>query len=496
MKRLHRKNSLLATLLSLLTIVPVFASIKLPHVLTSNMVFQRDLPVAIWGTASPGQRVLVAFDTQQQAAVAGPDGRWQVLLTPMGASFVPRDLHISTHDADTVLTNILVGEVWLCGGQSNMEYPMNRQLKKYAAPARGIDPSEAEWQRGGNQHIRLLRIEKVNSLPDCTTLGWTTCVDSTLAPFSAVGYYFGKALQASLDVPVGLIHSNWGGSRIERWTPAAAYEQSPLFAEEANTKPVRIDNIDPGLHYNSMIAPLEPYTLRGFIWYQGESNVMFHEARYVEKTRLLLDAWRQGFNRMDAPFYYVQVAPYAYTKRKDKLPHTPQTMAEFCAQQTACLALPHTGQVIVTDLVDKMTDIHPSYKWEVGRRLALWALSKTYQQKGVVYSGPMVSGMTVKKNRALLSFEHLGGGLTAGRHNPETNAFEPVDESLTWFEIAGKDGVFHQATAGIKGDKVDVFSPAVKRPVAVRFAWNEAAMPNFFNKEGLPAVPGAWTTTK
>jgi sialate O-acetylesterase len=490
------RGGLITILLTFLFAVPALALLKLPNVLTSNMVFQRDQPVAIWGSATPGQRVLVTFDAQQQTAVAGSDGAWQLQLAPMKASFVPRDLHISTNDADTVLTNILVGEVWLCGGQSNMEYPMNRLLKKYAAPGRGLDLSEAELQKGGSPHIRLLRIEKVNSLPDCTTQGWTTCADTTLAPFSAIGYYFGKALQESLDVPIGLISSNWGGSRIERWTPASAYEQSPVFADEAKAKPVRIDNIDLGLHYNSMIAPLAPYTLRGFIWYQGESNVMFHDARYVEKTRLLLDAWRQAFNSADAPFYYVQVAPYAYTKRKDKMSHTPQTMAEFCALQTACLALPQTGQVIVTDLVDKLTDIHPSYKWEVGRRLALWALAKTYEQKDVVYSGPQATGMTVKKNKATLRFEHMGGGLTAGRHNPETNAFECVDENLTWFEVAGKDGVFHDATAVIKGDLVEVYSPEVKRPATVRFAWNEAAMPNLFNKEGLPAVPGKWTATK
>lgn len=496
MTHTRRIGGLLTTLLALLVAFPVAASLQLPNVLTSNMVFQRDLPVAVWGKAGPGQRILVTFDTQQQTAVAAADGCWRVLLTPMAASFLPRDLHISTNDADTVLTNILVGEVWLCGGQSNMEYPMDRRLKKYAAPGRGDDVAEMEWRKGGLSAIRLLRIEKVNSLPDCTTQGWTVCVDSTLAPFSAIGYFFGKALQEALDVPVGLISSNWGGSRIERWTPTSAYEQSPVFAEEATVKPVRIDNIDPGLHYNSMIAPLAPYTLRGFIWYQGESNVMFHDARYVEKTQLLLDAWRQAFNRRDAPFYFVQVAPYAYTKRKDKLPHTPQTMAEFCALQTACLALPHTGQAIVTDLVDNLADIHPSYKWEVGRRLALWALAKAYNKTDLVYSGPRAVGMSVKRGRATLRFEHLGGGLTAGRHNPETNAFEPVSEPLTWFEVAGKDGVFHQATAIVKGDNVVVSSPAVKLPYAVRFAWNEAAMPNLFNKAGLPAVPGQWSRAK
>jgi len=466
------------------------ASIHLPNVLTSNMVLQRDCPVIIWGSSEPDNQVSVVFAGQTKTTKAGLDGRWSVALDPLSVSFEPRNMHISTSVSDTVLNNILVGEVWLCGGQSNMEYPMRRGLKKYAAPGRGADLADAEWRSGGNRHIRLLYVEKKNSLPDCTTKGWTECADSTLAPFSAVGYYFGKALQEALNVPVGLISSNWGGSRIERWTPVEAYEASPVFAAEAAEKPVRINNIDAGLHYNSMIAPLAPYALKGFIWYQGESNAMIHDTRYVEETQLMLDAWRSAFQQPDAPFYYVQIAPYYYTKRKDKLAHTPETMAEFCELQTKCLSLPGTGQVIVTDLVDNLADIHPSYKWEVGRRLSLVALAKTYGQSDLVCSGPQFKSVTVKKNRIELSFDYVGTGLTAGKHTAETNAFEVVaGEELSWFEVAGKDSVFHQARAVIAGDKVLVFSPEVKKPVQVRFAWNETAMPNLFNKEGLPAVP-------
>ncbi|MDP4276607.1 MAG: sialate O-acetylesterase [Bacteroidota bacterium] len=476
-------------LFSLMTSHIVNASLHLPNVLSSNMVLQRDKPVAIWGTADPGIPVHVRFAGQDKSVTTSPDGKWLVTLDAMPASFEPRDMAILA-GKDTTLTNILVGEVWLCGGQSNMEYPMRIGLKKYKAPKRGADLADTEWKSGGNTHIRLLRIEKKNSLPDCTTNGWTACADSTLAPFSAAGYYFGKHLQEVLNVPVGLISSNWGGSRIERWTPASAYEQSPLFAAEAARKPVYIDQIDAGLHYNSMIAPLAPYTLRGFIWYQGESNAMIHDANYAEKTQLLLNAWRTAFQNPDAPFYYVQIAPYYYTKRKDKLAHTPETMAEFCELQTKCLSIPGTGQAIVTDLVDDPSNIHPSYKWEVGRRLSLWALARTYGQQGLVYSGPQYKAMKVKGIRLELTFDYVGNGLVAGRHNAETNAFEVVsDAPLTWFEVAGKDGVFHAAVAMIRGDKVLVSCPEVKKPVQVRFAWNETAMPNLFNREGLPAVP-------
>lgn len=485
------KNNLFALLLSIFSfaLLTVEASVVLPKVLSSNMVLQRDMPVSIWGFASPGASVSVKFAGQSKTSKAGENGKWMVSLDPLKASFEPRDMKIVTADSDTVLENILVGEVWLCGGQSNMDYPMNRELRKYAAPGRGIDYSEIEWKNGGSKKIRLMQVDRVNSLPECTSKGWVECYDSTLAPFSAVGYYFGKSIQEELDVPVGLISSNWGGSRIERWTPASAYENSPIFAAEAAEKPVKINNIDVGLHFNSMIAPLGPYSLRGFIWYQGEANASIHDTRYVEETQLMLDSWRKVFNNPDAPLYFVQIAPHYYTKRKGKLEHTPHTLAEFCELQTKCLSIPKTGQVIITDLVDNPADIHPSYKWEVGRRLSLPAISETYGKKDLVYSGPVVKSMKIKKNKAIVDFNHIGTGLTAGKRNSETNYFEAVNEKLNWFEIAGEDGNYYPAEAVISGNKVLVSNENVKKPQHIRFAWNEVAMPNFFNKEGLPATP-------
>lgn len=466
------------------------ASVRLPKVISSNMVLQRDMPVKIWGEATPGEKVTINFGEQVKSATTLENGKWFVTLDPLKASFISQNLKISTPDKDTVLTNILVGEVWLCGGQSNMEYPMRRGLKKYAAPARGNDLAESEWKSGGSKNIRLMLVEKKNSLPDCTSKGWEICSDTSLAPFSAVGYYFGKYLQEDLDVPVGLISSSWGGSRIERWTPVASYENSDIFKDEVTAKPGFIDGIDAGLHFNSMISPLGPYGIRGFIWYQGESNLMIHDNRYVEKTGLLTDAWRKLFESPEAPFYYVQVAPYIYTKRKDKLVHAPETMADFCELQTKCLAIPGTGQVIVTDLVDDLSNIHPSYKWEVGRRLSLVALAKTYGKKDLVFSGPSFKSMDIRKKKVFLTFENIGAGLTAGIRNQQTNEFEKVENAdLNWFTIAGEDGKFYPVKAVIKDNQVVVSSPEVKKPKYVRFAWDEKAMPNFFNKEGLPAVP-------
>jgi sialate O-acetylesterase len=467
------------------------AGVRLPNVLTSDMVLQRDQPVAVWGSAMPGEPVSVSFAGQVKQAFANEEGRWSVRLDPMPASFEPRVMRISSSGRDTLLENILVGDVWLCGGQSNMEYPMRIALKKYAQPARGENPAEKEWQNGGNANIRLLLVEKKRSLPDCTTKGWQECSDSSLSVFSMVGYYFGKNLQEALKVPIGLISSNWGGTRIEPWTPGSAYENSPVFSAETAVKPYKIDNSEVGSLYNSMIAPLAPFGLKGFIWYQGESNAMFEDARYVEKTALMLDAWRSVFQNPTAPFYYVQIAPFYYTKRKDKIPHSPQMLPWFWEQQTNCLTLPNTGQVVVTDLVDKLSDIHPSYKWEVGRRLSLVALNKTYGRAGLVCSGPVFKSMQAKGKTLVLAFDHIGSGLTAGRHNEQTNAFETLPETgLTGFEVATQgDTLFHAAKAVIKNGRVLVTCPEVKKPAQVRFCWNETAMPDFFNIEGLPAVP-------
>lgn len=467
------------------------AGVKLPNVLTSNMIVQRDQAVPVWGTALPSEPVSVSFAGQTKHAFADAEGRWSVNLDPMSASFEPRIMRISASGKDTVLENILVGDVWLCGGQSNMEYPMRISLKRYAGPVRGENIAEKEWRSGGNSNIRLMLVEKKRSLPDCTTSGWQECYDSTLSVFSAAGYFFGKNLQESLKVPIGLISSNWGGTRIEPWTPTSAYDKSPLFAAETAVKPYKIDNSEVGGLYNSMIAPLAPFALKGFIWYQGESNAMFEDARYVEKTQLMLDAWRSAFRNPTAPFYYVQIAPYYYSKRKDKISHTQQLLPVFCELQTKCLSLPNTGQAVVTDLVDNLADIHPSYKWEIGRRLALLALNKTYGKSDLVCSGPQFKSMQAKGKTLELTFDNVGSGLTAGQHNPQTNAFEALPATdLTWFEVAAQgDTLFLPAKAVIQNNKVIVSCPEVKKPAQVRFCWNENAMPNFFNKDGLPAVP-------
>ena len=282
-----------------------------------------------------------------------------------------------------------------------------------------------------------------------------------------------------LKVPVGIISSSWGGTRVEQWTPPTSYQQSPLFKDTVSgRKNFKIDGMIPGKMFEGMIKPLIPYTMKGLIWYQGESNLMIHDTTtFVAKTKLMLDTWKSLWKDESLRFYYTQIAPYYYSKRKDKLAHGTDLLPYYWEAQAQCLAFPNSGMAVTTDLVDDLNNIHPSYKWEVGRRLSLWALAKDYGHK-VVYSGPLYKSMTMKKNRIELSFTEAGSGLIS-----------EDGKALTWFSIAGADHKFYLAEAVVKGKKLIVSSKDVPNPVAVRFAWDETAMPNFCNNEKLPVSP-------
>jgi sialate O-acetylesterase len=359
-----------------------------------------------------------------------------------------------------------------------MEYPLDRRLKKYAASKRGEDLAEKELKSTKNPLIRYLYVER-KLIPTLPTDGWKDTNDTTLRYVSAAGYFFAKELADKLKVPVGIISTSWGGTRVEQWTPPTSYQNSPLFKDSiAGKADFKIDGIIPGKMFESMVRPIIPYSIKGFIWYQGESNLMIHDtATFVAKTKLMLDTWKRLWKDESLRFYYTQIAPYYYSKRKDKLAHGTDLLPYYWEAQTKCLEFPNSGMVVTTDLVDNLSNIHPGYKWEVGRRLSLWALAKDYGKK-VVYSGPLYKSMKVKKNTIELEFTQTGSGLTTADGQP-----------LNWFTIAGADRKFVPAQAVIKGKKVIVSSEAVASPVAVRFAWDETAMPNFCNNEKLPASP-------
>jgi sialate O-acetylesterase len=401
------------------------------------MVVQRDKPLLIWGTADPGEEVAVDFAGHSASTKADDKGAWKVALEPVKADGKAHKLTVRGKNTVT-LDDVLIGEVWVGSGQSNMEWSLAASQNAKAAIKEASHPN-----------IRLFHVPKIQSKTPAANVkaSWKVCTPKTVPGFSAVLYYFGVRLHKDLDVPVGLIASSWGGSRIEPWT----------VTEKGS-----------GGMYNGMIAPLMPVAIRGVIWYQGESNVGEGMA-YRDKKERLIKGWRDIWGK-DMPFYFVQIAPWSRYRAG--------SLAPLWEAQAASLKIPHTGMAVTTDLVDDIKDIHPKNKLDVGNRLALWALAKTYGKKDLVYSGPLYKSMKVDGNKVRLSFAHVGGGLKSRD-----------DKALTEFEIAGKDGKFVPAEATIEGDTVVVQAKDVSEPVQVRFGWRNMANPNLSNKEGLPASP-------
>ncbi|MCJ8210014.1 sialate O-acetylesterase [Mucilaginibacter sp. RS28] len=455
-------------------LVQARATVVLPKILGNGMVLQQKQFVPIWGAATPGEKVTVTFKQQTKTTTTDADGNWQVMLSPLVASADPAIMTIS--GTNTIqLTNILVGEVWLASGQSNMQYEMRKNSKVKKPDTSTVNSPVDELERAHNPQIRIFLVTQKNlRKPDSLHTGWDIAEDSALRNFNAAGYFFAKNLQARLKVPVGIISSAISGSRIEPWAPKEAFDQVSYFKEQD----YKIEG-EPGKFYNTMIAPLAPFAISGFLWYQGESNCFLGETiSYTYKMEALINNWRSTWHNLKLPFYYVQIVPYYYSKATGKVPYTAETLPKFWEAQTAALAIPHTGMIVTTDLNDDIKNLHPPFKWEVGRRLALLALKNTYGQKQVVASGPVYQKMNIKGQQAILKFKDEGTGLVSHDGKP-----------LSHFTIAGADSIFYPATATIEGDKVVVSAPQVSKPVAVRFAWAEDAQPNFYNKEGLPTRP-------
>ncbi|MBI1373697.1 MAG: sialate O-acetylesterase [Phycisphaera sp.] len=454
---------LTALLLTALAAPAAHADVALPVIFNSHMVIQRDKPVNVWGRADKGEQVTVTFDGQTASATAGDDGKWALQLKPMKANATPQSLTIKGNNT-LELTDVLIGEVWLCSGQSNMEFRMTQTMH-----------AKEQISAADHPDIRLFDVPKhiSSKTPQETAPGaWAVCTPDTVKNFTAVGYHFGRELKDALRVPIGLVGSNWGGTQIEPWTPAVGLEQVDSLK----------DNATNGGIYNGMIHPLAPMTFRGILWYQGESNCLKGDTGiYTDRTLALVKGWRTVFQQDDLPFYFVQIAPFTYSvafkKRNDKL--TPESLPLFWEAQAACLTkVPNCGMVVITDITGNVNNIHPTDKIDVGHRLALWALAKTYGKSDLVYSGPMYKSMKVEGDKIVLTFDHTGSGLKS-----------LDDQPLTYFTIAGADKQFVEATAMIKGDTIEVSSDKVKTPTAVRFAWTETAVPNLANKDGLPAVP-------
>ena len=490
------------------------AEIRLPSVIGDHMVLQQNQPIKIWGWADPGEKISVALADQKSMVLADSGGMWQITLKPMKVGRGPLHMTISGTKSETItLNDILLGEVWVCSGQSNMEWSM--LLTHSPTP---------EIQRADHPHIRLFHVPKrVATEPmDDVDAEWKVCSPETVRTFSAVAYYFGRELHTKLGIPVGLINSSWGGTRIEPWTPLSGFESVPeldhtieeikvadkdyrkkvedylpelkTWLNAVKTALLNQKNIpvqpevprhslnnrqSPTALYNGMIHALTPFAIRGAIWYQGEAN-RNDGLIYAKKMEALIKGWRKAWQVGEFPFYYVQLAPfnYGYSQRDDgnDVPDFLRLPLIWEAQLEA-LKIQNTGMAVITDITN-LYDIHPRNKKDVGYRLALWALAKTYAKKDLVYSGPLYRSMAVEGSKIRIHFDHVGSGLTSLNHQP-----------LSWFEIAGKDRTFYKARAEIDGKTVLVWNERVKDPVAVRFGWHQLAVPNLGNKEGLPASP-------
>lgn len=443
-------------------------NIVLPRVIGSNMVLQQQKLVPIWGMGAPGEQVTVTFGKQVKKATADASGNWKVVLNPLIASEKGETMTIA--GINTIkLENVLVGEVWVCSGQSNMEYEMRKNSKVRKPDSLDKNSPVDELDRAHDAGIRLFWVNQKNLKTTGNYLAkWELAQDSALRSFSAAGYFFAKNLRAQLHVPVGVVCAAISGSAIEPWIPEGAYAGISYFKNEGAFWK------EGGKFYHSMIEPMAPFAIKGFLWYQGEAN-MVESISYAYKMEALFNSWRKLWNEPAMPVYYVQIVPYDYGKLIPGI--SPEKLPEFWEVQTMAQSIPNTGMIVTTDLTDVTPNLHPPYKWEVGRRLALVALAKTYG-KNVVCSGPMYRSMAVTGNKVTLSFTGTGSGLISKDGKP-----------LNWFTIAGADGKFVPANAVIAGDKVVVSSPAVSAPTAVRFAWDQLAGPNLFNKEGLPAGP-------
>lgn len=457
---------------------PARGDVTLPKILGDHLVLQRDRVVPVWGRATPGEKVTVRFAGQEKSTSTASDGRWNVSLDALVASAVPRELTVTGTNVIT-LHDVLVGEVWLCSGQSNMEMALG-VLTAGAQPESAHDPALAEeLKTAAYPAIRLFRVEKKRQPPDVVSDGWTESRGDALARFSAAGFFFGRELHRELGVPIGLIESAWGGSRLEEWISDEAYAPLEKILGADAERTFERDASFVSHNYDTMIAPLAPFALRGVLWYQGESQIIAYNdgLRYADKMNALVQNWRAAWSQPELPFYSVQLAPFVYTKRKDKLPHPDDELPKLWEAQLRSTAIPHTGLVPIADTVDDVSNIHPGKKSVVGHRLAALALAETYGRKDVAASGPIFERVEIKGAVAVVHFSHAEG-LTTRDGQP------PGD-----FELAGADGAFVPAAATIRGNTIELSSPQVTKPITARFGWHETSRPNLQNRAGWPAYP-------
>lgn len=514
----------LAAALCVLLAQTVGADVKPAAIFNDNMVLQRDREVPVWGTAAPGEEVELQFAGQTLKTTADKDGNWEVRLQPLAMNKEAADMTLKGKNNTRVLKNIVVGDVWLCSGQSNMEMPFSWGI---------LDGKKFIEESANYPLIRKVKIQKLTAETpkrDISCSSWDVCSPKTLTNFTATGYFFARKLYQELEIPIGLIDDSWSGSQIEPFIPPEGFRQKELqqtadfldsinpateagqknfqtyfeklkewlaAAEQsvqAKTTPRTLPPSYPSLathpgrwkptsQYNAMIAPITRFPIKGAIWYQGCSNGGEGDIYYF-KMKGLIEGWRNLWG-YDFPFYFVQLAAYT-AATKD--PAGGNGYAKIREAQRRALSIPGTGMATAIDIGDQK-DIHPKNKIDVGERLALWALAKDYGKDSLVYSGPLFKSMKIENGKIRLEFDYADGLMTATKTGyappvPDKNA-KPAH-----FAIAGADKKWVWADAVIDGNSILVSSPEVPEPVAVRYGFR--AYPdglNLYNAAGLPMVP-------
>ncbi len=494
-----KRASVLIVALSVFVVGTSIAAVRLPGMFSDAMVLQRDIKLPVWGWAEPGEEVTVAIAGQKVTGTADKDGRWRVTLAPLKADGKGLEMTVSGKTNTIIFKDVLVGEVWLCGGQSNM--------------AMGVAGSLNATQEIAAAHFPQIRLYQATRYPSPVARtehrgNWAVCSSQNVGGWTAAGFFFARHLHKELGVPVGLINTSMGSMPIQTFASIQSLKVIPsarakleeyeklvqvcLAQSGADSLPVKsgdqlealyretTNKIDaklgscgdqPEALYNSSIFPLAPYALRGAIWYQGESYSPDPDY-YAQALPALITDWRKVWGQGDFPFGVVQLPNFGKRQQNAIGDGWPEFRE---AQYKGAQAVKNAGLVTTIDIGEP--DIHPRSKQDVGKRLALWALANVYDQKNLPWRGPMFKAMQIEEDRIRIAFDDMGGGL-------QVKGAEPMG-----FAIAGKDKIFHLTQARLDGDSVVVWSDKVKEPVAVRYAWAGNPVGNLFNQAGLPAMP-------
>lgn len=459
---MKRVKFLVCMLLSALA-VTAQAQVTMPSVFSDHMVLQQKSEVPVWGWSGPNQEIKVvgSWAAGDTVSTRSNDmGQWSLKLKTSEAGGPYTMSVIGWNKVD--FSDVMLGEVWLCSGQSNMGW----------TPNSGIQNRDEEVAAATDADIRILNIPlRADNYPqnDFKGIEWNTCSPEIMANTSAVAYFFAKRLREAKGIPVGLIVSAWGGTPAETWIPKDSVESNPVLRNNKMDERHPYRPIDPGVTYNQMICPVIPYAVAGTIWYQGESNCNFAET-YGFLMKTLIESWRTDFGK-DMPFYFVQIAPHRYNNTKNG-PAMLREQQEFVSK-----LVPNTGMVVVSDLVDDVNNIHPINKQDVGKRLANMALAETYGEPIGGYQSPTYKGMEIKGGKVMVSFYNTGGGIVCR------------DKKVEGLLIAGEDGEWVPAEGKVKGDILVVSSDKVRKPVNVRYCFDEATCGNLFGNSGLPVAP-------